>query len=122
MTKSRIRKTAITVQQVRALARFRRGPGQHSPRHDFWKMPDGACITPRMMRILRDAGLVRYDQLADRAPSQSRAQAYLTAAGDRLLPTLPAFCCECGCTDALACPGGCSWVRPDLCSACAVPA
>lgn len=27
--------------------------------------------------------------------------------------------CEvCGCTDLHACPGGCSWVRPGLCSAC----
>lgn len=28
-------------------------------------------------------------------------------------------CRECGCTDAEACPGGCSWVEADLCSACA---
>jgi len=27
-------------------------------------------------------------------------------------------CRVCGCTDANACPGGCSWVAPDLCSAC----
>jgi hypothetical protein len=27
--------------------------------------------------------------------------------------------CEiCGCTDDRACPGGCSWVRPGLCSQC----
>jgi hypothetical protein len=30
-------------------------------------------------------------------------------------------CRECGCTDASACPGGCSWVADDLCSACAPP-
>lgn len=28
-------------------------------------------------------------------------------------------CRGCGCTDARACPGGCSWVTADLCSACA---
>jgi hypothetical protein len=28
-------------------------------------------------------------------------------------------CRACGCTDARACPGGCSWVEPDLCSNCA---
>ncbi len=28
-------------------------------------------------------------------------------------------CRECGCTDERACPGGCSWVEEDLCSACA---
>lgn len=27
-------------------------------------------------------------------------------------------CRECGCTGMDACPGGCSWVEPDLCSAC----
>ncbi len=30
-------------------------------------------------------------------------------------------CRVCGCTDAKACPGGCSWVAEDLCSSC-VPA
>ncbi|HKQ00518.1 MAG TPA: ParB/RepB/Spo0J family partition protein [Actinomycetes bacterium] len=28
-------------------------------------------------------------------------------------------CRECGCTESNACEGGCSWVEPDLCSACA---
>jgi len=28
-------------------------------------------------------------------------------------------CRKCGCTDMHACPGGCSWVDADLCSACA---
>lgn len=28
-------------------------------------------------------------------------------------------CRECGCTDNHACPGGCSWEEPDLCSSCA---
>jgi len=27
-------------------------------------------------------------------------------------------CRVCGCTDAQACPGGCHWVEPDLCSVC----
>lgn len=30
-------------------------------------------------------------------------------------------CRRCGCTDSNACPGGCSWVEHDLCSACASP-
>lgn len=29
-----------------------------------------------------------------------------------------AYCRICGCTQLRACPGGCSWVEPDLCSAC----
>ncbi len=28
-------------------------------------------------------------------------------------------CRVCGCTDDMACPGGCYWVEPDLCSRCA---
>lgn len=32
---------------------------------------------------------------------------------------LSATCRVCSCTDHRACPGGCWWVEPDLCSACA---
>lgn len=28
------------------------------------------------------------------------------------------ICLMCGCTDSAACDGGCSWVRPNVCSAC----
>lgn len=28
-------------------------------------------------------------------------------------------CIECGCTDNKACKGGCSWIAPNYCSACA---
>lgn len=28
-------------------------------------------------------------------------------------------CRRCGCTDAIGCPEGCTWVADDLCSACA---
>lgn len=27
-------------------------------------------------------------------------------------------CRKCGCTNSRACPGGCSWVAPNLCSRC----
>lgn len=30
-------------------------------------------------------------------------------------------CRGCGCTGDRACPGGCYWVEPDLCSSCAGP-
>jgi len=30
-----------------------------------------------------------------------------------------AKCRACGCTEAKACPGGCYWFEPDLCSKCA---
>ena len=31
----------------------------------------------------------------------------------------PMQCRECCCTDECACPGGCYWVEPGLCSTCA---
>ena len=31
-------------------------------------------------------------------------------------------CSRCRCTDDDACPGGCFWIRPGLCSACATVA
>lgn len=34
------------------------------------------------------------------------------------LVTLIPVCRLCGCDDLHACPGGCWWVGPDLCSAC----
>lgn len=37
----------------------------------------------------------------------------------RLAETSRWKCIECGCTDTTPCPGGCAWVRPNLCSACA---
>jgi ParB family transcriptional regulator, chromosome partitioning protein len=39
------------------------------------------------------------------------------AAGKKV--TAEPACRVCGCTDAQACEGGCHWVEPDLCSACA---
>ena len=33
-------------------------------------------------------------------------------------PVLDKPCRICGCTDVRACPGGCFWVEPDLCSLC----
>ena len=39
--------------------------------------------------------------------------------GDSTGIEAPRRCRACGCTDALACAGGCWWVEADLCSACA---
>jgi hypothetical protein len=39
--------------------------------------------------------------------------------GEQANPAAPRRCRDCGCTDDLACPGGCTWVEPDLCSRCA---
>jgi hypothetical protein len=44
--------------------------------------------------------------------------ASLTTAGRRLVKANPPMCVGCGCTDAQACPEGCSWVAPGWCSAC----
>lgn len=39
--------------------------------------------------------------------------------GGKKAPREAGVCRVCGCTDFLPCPGGCAWVEPDLCSACA---
>jgi hypothetical protein len=39
---------------------------------------------------------------------------------DTTLGSAVRACRKCGCTDYRACPGGCSWVEDDLCSACYV--
>lgn len=36
-------------------------------------------------------------------------------------PQKEQVCHICGCSDLMACPGGCAWVEPDLCSSCATP-
>jgi hypothetical protein len=38
--------------------------------------------------------------------------------GKILLPTGQMTCKVCGCTEHRACPGGCFWVVPNLCSKC----
>lgn len=38
--------------------------------------------------------------------------------GHRDDPHANPACRVCGCTDERACPGGCWWVEPDLCSDC----
>lgn len=47
--------------------------------------------------------------------------ALLHLAGEGLLQTTDAVrqCRVCGCTDEEACPGGCSWSQPEICSTCA---
>lgn len=37
---------------------------------------------------------------------------------DKLQKAFALACRVCGCTENNACPGGCSWVGPDLCSSC----
>lgn len=56
--------------------------------------------------------------IAERAAYQADERALLAEAGVEL-PDEPA-CRECGCSDSLACPDGCGWAQPDLCTTCAV--
>ena len=37
---------------------------------------------------------------------------------DEVDPSAGAHCRVCGCTDEYACPGGCEWAEPNLCSRC----
>jgi hypothetical protein len=60
--------------------------------------------------------------LDDEAALLARAAEELQRSGIVLLdqpPAGPERCSECGCTEEAACPGGCYWVEPGLCSACA---
>lgn len=70
---------------------------------------------------------------AERFPTNVLAARYAAAASED--PSVPDFevkpdlrpplhsstgaCRVCGCTEHFACPEGCSWVEPDLCSECA---
>lgn len=44
-------------------------------------------------------------------------------APDRIstIPRKGGACRDCGCTEQFACPSGCAWTEPDLCSECARP-
>lgn len=55
--------------------------------------------------------------IAERAAYQAEERALLASAGVEL-PDETA-CRECGCSDSLACPDGCGWAQPDLCTTCA---
>jgi hypothetical protein len=60
-------------------------------------------------------------------PSRGELEALVVTADDFRLPEIAdvqtrvgTACRGCGCTTDRACPGGCSWAEPDLCSACSV--
>ncbi len=55
--------------------------------------------------------------IAERARYQEHERAVLADRGIKLGDETP--CRECGCSDSLACPQGCGWAQPDLCSVCA---
>jgi hypothetical protein len=57
-----------------------------------------------------------YDRL--RVENDGTGKQYWITAFD-ILRAAARHCRGCGCTDDQACPGGCSWVEDDLCSACA---
>lgn len=57
-------------------------------------------------------------------PAAERAADVMRLSGDPKVPdhakgaSVDRHCRVCGCTDARACPGGCTWVEADLCSKC----
>lgn len=57
-----------------------------------------------------------------RRREQREFQRYLerleAARHQRIRGGLETACCQCGCSDSRACPGGCGWVEPGLCSSC----
>jgi len=53
------------------------------------------------------------------APARQANPASRPAPKSRPVALPEPTCRKCGCTETRACPGGCWWVEPDLCSACA---
>lgn len=60
-----------------------------------------------------DAAIEQARLYLGRQAALQAAEVHLTPVED-WTPT----CRVCGCTDDVSCEGGCSWVGPDLCSAC----
>lgn len=56
--------------------------------------------------------------IAERTRYQVHERAVLAGQGIELVDE--PRCRECGCSDSFACPQGCGWAQPDLCSVCAV--
>lgn len=110
---------------------------------DLWN-PAAAwdALTPEQQRRIGVAAIL-FDRSAERNAvmenwerawdaAESAASAALSEAVDEAIPTdvtdpprpdLSAIgvraCHACGCTDDCACPEGCEWVGPNLCSSCA---
>lgn len=55
--------------------------------------------------------------IAERAEYQAVERALLAELGVELADE--SGCRECGCSESLACPQGCGWAQPDLCTVCA---
>ena len=115
--------------------RAREAAGRFNPRA-YWEM-----LSPTQQRAFGEALLLHWiaNQQATTAVPDKIYQRWMhasTEAAHRLTGMLPhmaiAFpegpdlwaleiraCRACGCTEISACEGGCSWVGPELCSACA---
>lgn len=52
-------------------------------------------------------------------PKKETKYEYKKRKAAKAAPEREPVCRVCGCTDLTPCPGGCAWVKPDLCSACA---
>lgn len=79
-------------------------------------MTHAACqVCGREVRLKRDGTLRAHHRVVD---DQRRRCA---GTGTEPPDDEETACRGCGCTDSCACPGGCWWVEPDLCSACVGP-
>jgi transcriptional regulator with XRE-family HTH domain len=124
-----------TCNQPMNAGRFADGIDEHGVEFGIWESYCTRCDpdTPRFppqdvlrrarcnQRIsLRDAG----DMLGLSPSEVSAIEMGRDQAEPEVLEAMAAcygpFCRVCGCTDEAACEGGCYWIEPDLCSACAV--
>lgn len=65
-----------------------------------------------------DVEIEPYVVVSIRVPMSVAVEMSRLSAGDLDSYQVEPFCRICGCTSGNACEGGCSWVEPDLCSAC----
>lgn len=71
---------------------------------------------PLSMRTARDVeGVLKAEPHWGDCPKANRFKSPRRAT---VTPAKERTCRRCGCTQARACKGGCSWVAPDLCSRC----
>jgi len=84
-------------------------PGDYHPGKD--SLIDEAC---RLFKIDQEQ-VAKELAAAEQAKPKGGKKKPGKAAATPAEPT----CRKCGCTEDKACDGGCSWVEPDLCSACA---
>lgn len=83
-----------------------------------WREEIGASLRAGCEFAGVDLKALRAEVAAQIREKKKARKAGKKAAPKRARRSKAGTCRECGCTDDEACEGGCTWVEPDLCSAC----